>query len=61
VRAIEERVALHTMAPVSHQEDVQVLRYGVGQVSLKLCAYITTSLLCAKQRNVVLLVSTHKV
>ncbi|KAF5840968.1 hypothetical protein DUNSADRAFT_14992 [Dunaliella salina] len=31
VKSIEERVALHTRAPVSHQEDVQVLRYGVGE------------------------------
>ncbi|KAJ9513678.1 hypothetical protein QJQ45_015435 [Haematococcus lacustris] len=31
MQAIQDRIALYTHAPVLHQEDMQVLRYGVGQ------------------------------
>jgi len=31
VKRMEDRVAFFTHLPVSHQEDVQVLRYGIGQ------------------------------
>lgn len=32
VKRMEDRIALLTHLPVTHQEDVQVLRYGIGQV-----------------------------
>ncbi|GFH29676.1 Fe2OG dioxygenase domain-containing protein, partial [Haematococcus lacustris] len=32
VERVENKVAAWTQVPVSHQEDIQVLRYGIGQM-----------------------------
>lgn len=33
IKSIQNRIALFTHMPVTHQEDMQVLRYGINQVS----------------------------